>query len=270
MSEEQHSPRDIFSDLSGPTLSDPDPTRRAQIQMKNPLPKRFYKEVTVSQTEAGYQVLLDGRPVKTPAKSVLALPTQAAAELVAAEWQAQETEINPVRMPKTRLANTAIDGIARELDAVLADIVNFAGTDLLCYRAESPSSLVAHQAMLWDPVLFWAADSIGARFILVEGVMHQTQPAEAVSAFAAALSDFATPLELAALHTVTTLTGSALLTLAFARGQITAEQAWTAAHADEDWNIEQWGTDAEAQARRTARWTEMQAASDMFYAVRAS
>lgn len=256
--------RDIFSDLSAPPLSDEDPVRRAQIQMKQPLPKRYYKEVVVGETEEGFAVLLDGRPVKTPGKRLLAVPTRAAAELLAKEWRDQQTEINPARMPVTRLVNTAIDGIAAEIDAVFEDIVKFAGTDLLCYRADSPQSLVDMQASHWDPVLFWAADAFGARFILAEGIMHRKQPETAISAFADALASHRSALKLAALHTITTLTGSALIALAFAQGRLTAEQAWQAAHVDEDWNILQWGADAEAEARRKARWVEMNAAAQLF------
>jgi chaperone required for assembly of F1-ATPase len=264
MSEEEKSMRDIFSDLAAPVLSDEDPTRRAQIQMKRPLPKRFYKDVSVEQTDDGYQILLDGRPVKTPLKSALVLPTAAAAEIVAEEWRAQGEEINPGKMPATRLANTAIDGIAREIEAVAEDIVSFAATDLLCYRAEYPERLTELQAQHWDPVLFWAADALEARFILAAGVMHQEQPEEALAAYRRALSDHHAPLSLAALHTITTLTGSALLALAFAKGRIDAEAAWAAAHVDEDFNIEQWGSDAEAEARRRARWIDMKTAADLF------
>lgn len=256
--------RDIFSDLSAPPLSDADPVRRAQIQMKQPLPKRFYKEVFVGEAEDGFSILLDGRPIKTPAKRTLAVPSRAAAELLATEWRNQAEEINPVKMPVTRLVNTALDGIAAELDAVFDDIVKFAGTDLLCYRADNPQSLIDMQATHWDPVIYWAADAFGARFILAEGIIHREQPEAAISAFAGALERHRSALKLASLHTVTTLTGSALIALAFAEGRLTAEQAWQAAHVDEDWNILQWGTDAEAEARRHARWKEMKAATELF------
>ncbi len=134
--------------------------------------------------------------------------------------------------------------------AVFDDILRFVGSDLLCYRADSPKELVARQNEHWNPIIDWAARTLGARFILVEGVIHQEQPAEAVSAFAEGLRGFATPLGLACLHTVTSLTGSALLALALAMGRLSAEQAWAAAHVDEDWQIEQWGTDEEAFRRR--------------------
>jgi chaperone required for assembly of F1-ATPase len=256
--------RDIFSDLSTPPLTDDDPVRRAQIQMRQPLPKRFYKQAAVGETEDGFAILLDGRPVKTPGKHPLAVPTRAAADLLAREWQDQETEINPANMPATRLVNTAIDGIANEMDAVFADIVKFAGTDLLCYRADNPQSLVDMQASHWDPVLYWAADVLGARFILAEGIIHREQPEAAIRAYSAALENHRSALKLAALHTITTLTGSALIALAFAEGRLTAEEAWQAAHVDEDWNILQWGADAEAEARRRARWAEMRAAAQLF------
>ena len=258
--------RDFLNDIHE-HLSDPDPVRRAQIQMKAPLPKRFYKEVAVGEDAGRFTITLDGRTVKTPAKRPLSLPTRAAADLVAAEWREQAEVIDPARMPVTRLANSALDGVANELDAVLADIVKYAGTDLLCYRAGSPQSLVEAQAAKWDPVLYWAADALGARFILAEGVIHREQPAAAIAAFAGALGKYREPLAVAALHTITTLTGSALLALAVAEGRFSAEEAWTAAHADEDWNIEQWGSDAEAEARRAHRWRDMKASTDLLDAL---
>jgi chaperone required for assembly of F1-ATPase len=248
-------------------LSDPDPVRRAQIQMKNPLPKRFYKDVGVGEGAGRFTIELDGRPVKTPAKTLLSLPTRAAAELVAREWQDQAEVIDPGKMPITRLVNSGLDGVANELDAVRDDIVKYAGTDLLCYRADAPQSLVDAQAGKWDPVLYWAADTFGARFILAQGIIHQEQPASAIEAFATALAKYHDPLAVGALHTITSLTGSALLALALAEGRLSAEEVWTAAHADEDWNIEQWGSDAEAEARRYHRWQDMKASSDLFNAV---
>jgi chaperone required for assembly of F1-ATPase len=248
-------------------LSDPDPVRRAQIQMKNPLPKRFYKDVGIGADAGRFTIELDGRPVKTPAKKLLAVPNCAAAELVAREWRDQAEVIDPGRMPITRLVNSSLDGVANELDAVLADIVKYAGTDLLCYRADAPQSLVDAQAAKWDPVLYWAADTLGARFILAEGIIHREQPASAIEAYARALGKYRDPLAVGALHTITSLTGSALLALARAEGYLTAEEVWTAAHADEDWNIEQWGSDAEAEARRAHRWQDMKASSTLFDAV---
>ncbi|MDK1376090.1 MULTISPECIES: ATP12 family chaperone protein [unclassified Sinorhizobium] len=252
---------DIRDELSG-ALSHEDPVRRAQIQMQKPLAKRFYKEVSIDTADDGGQtVLLDGRRVRTPAKHPLAVPTRKLADLLAAEWDAQSEVIDPAAMPITRIVNTAIDGVALDHRAVFEDILRFAGSDLLCYRADSPEGLVARQNELWNPILDWAAQSLGARFILIEGVIHQEQPREAISAYAEGLRAFATPLGLTCLHTLTTLTGSALLALAFAMGRLTAEEAWSAAHVDEDWQIEHWGTDEEAFQRRENRRQEMQAAA---------
>lgn len=260
-----------IADHANDLLSDPDPVRRAQIQMKRPLPKRFYAAVSVGEDEEGkFTVLLDGKTVKTPARHALGVPTRALADLIAAEWQAQETEIDPARMPVTRLVNTALDAVSTDATAVRDDIVRFSGSDLLCYRADTPEALVARQTQAWDPVLEWAAETFGARFILVEGIMHQTQPSAAITAFAEAMARHDSALALACLHTITTLTGSALLTLAFAEGRLDTDEAWRLAHVDEDWTIEHWGEDAEASARRALRLTEMRAAASVFHALKAS
>jgi chaperone required for assembly of F1-ATPase len=258
--------RDMFPDPSQ-VLSHPDPTRRAQIQMHKPLPKRFYTEVSVSEGEGGHAIHLDGRPVKTPAKNRLAVPTARLAELLRDEWACQVEVINPGTMPVTRLVNTAIDGIAADPQAVFEDILRFSSSDMLCYRADAPENLVARQSEQWDPVLDWAADALGARFTLIEGIMPREQPREAVAAFGGALRRHDTPIALAALHTMTTLTGSAILALAFAEGRLAAEEAWRLAHLDEDWTIEHWGTDAEAEHRRAKRFEEMQAAAVTFLAL---
>ena len=165
-------------------------------------------------------------------------------------------------MPLTRLANSAIDGVRGREAEVQADIVKYAGSDLLCYRATEPEELVRRQAELWDPVLAWGREALGAHLQVAKGVMPVTQPEAAQQAVARAL-DGQDAFALAALHVMTTLMGSALLALAHARGRLTAEQAWAAAHVDEDWQIGTWGEDAEAVARRRRRWSEMQAASRM-------
>ena len=260
--------RDILSDLSD-AMSDPDPVRRAQIQMKRPLPKRFYKDVSIGRTDDGHTVLLDGRAVRTPAKRPLAVASAALADRLKDEWNAQVEVIDPARMPVTRLVNTALDGVADNREAVVDEIVRFAGTDMICYRADSPERLVERQHEGWDPVLAWAADALGARFILAEGVIHQEQPQPAIAAFVVALEKFVSPLEIACLHTVTTLTGSAMLALAFAHGRLDAEAVWKLAHIDEDWQIEHWGTDEEAFRRRELRWQELEVAASVFNALKA-
>lgn len=259
--------RDLLNDLSE-GLSHPDPVRRAQIQMKRPLPKRFYSDVTVREDEGGYLIELDGKTVRTPARQAFAVPTRALALLAAGEWEQQAEVVDPATMPVTRLVNTALDGVASDPQVVFEDILRFSSSDLICYRAEGPERLVERQSARWDPVIDWAADALGARFILIEGVMHQEQPREATAAFAVTLRKYDTPLDLASLHTITTLTGSAILALAFAEGYLSADAVWSLAHLDEDWTIEHWGSDAEAERRRAARFEEFRAAVDVFSALR--
>jgi chaperone required for assembly of F1-ATPase len=194
------------------------------------------------------------------------LPNRASALLVADEYAAQREEIDPGTMPVTRLVNTAIDGVASEPDAVLEDILRFASSDMLCYRADSPQKLIDRQNEAWDPVLDWVASALQSRFALAEGVIHVKQSPAAIQALrvhlANRLGDAAAvrALRLAALHLITSLTGSALLALAVEAGRIDPEQAWLAAHVDEDWQIEHWGQDAEALARRNARRRDFGAA----------
>lgn len=247
---------------------EPDPMDAARDAMRAPLPKRFYKQVAVAALEDGrHGIELDGRPVRTPAGNLLALPTEPAAQLVAAEFDAQESQIDPADMPVTRLVNTAIDGVSAELQAVHEDVLRFAASDLLCYRAGSPAALAERQTALWDPYLDWLRADLGANLVLAEGVMHVEQPREAIAAISAGLRAFDEPLRLACIHVFTTLTGSAVLALAVAKGQGDAEAAWAAAHVDEAWNEQQWGEDAEAAARRAARKREMLAAEALFRAL---
>ena len=182
------------------------------------------------------------------------------AEALAAEWQGQGERIDPATMPLTRIANSAIDRVAGEMAPVRAEIVKYAGSDLVCYRGEGPASLVAAQEAAWDPVLAWAREALGARFVLAEGIIAVEQPAESLAAVDTALAGL-DPLRLAAVHVVTTLTGSALIALAVLNGALGPEEAWAAAHVDEDWQMEQWGRDEMALARRAARWRDMQAAA---------
>jgi chaperone required for assembly of F1-ATPase len=224
-----------------------------------PPQKRFYKAVGVTDEGGGFGIALDGRAVRTPAKAPLLVPSRALAEAIAGEWEAQGEHIVPASMVLTKLANTAIDRIAGREQAVVADIVAFAGCDLLCYRADAPERLAARQAGAWDPVLIWAARRLGSRFVCVTGVVHHPQPKPALEALARELEPHS-PFRLAALHTITTLTGSAILALAIVDGAIPAGEAWNAAHVDEDWQIEQWGPDDEAESRRAARRAEFDCA----------
>src|SRR5262245_39236086 len=261
--------RDVLNDLeAGKQLSDPDPLRRAQSQMRAPLPKRFYSDVSVAALADGFAINLDGKPVRTPAKAVLLLPTEQAAELVAIEFAAQKGHIDPMSMPVTRLVNTAIDGVAQDTQAVLEDILRFSSSDLLCYRAQGPERLVERQADAWDPVIDWARSALSARFVLAEGVIHIEQPREAIAEIGIHLKMRDDPLRLAAIHLMTSLTGSSLLALAVESGELDPEAAWKAAHVDEDWNVEHWGADFEAAQRRKFRKTDMMAAANLLNALK--
>jgi chaperone required for assembly of F1-ATPase len=260
--------RDMLNDLDAQKyLSDPDPIRRAQSQMKTQLPKRFYKNVAVTAADNGFVVHLDGKPVRTPGRNVLILPTEQAAGLVAEEFAAQEGKIDPSTMPVYRLVNTAIDGVATDPAAVCDDIAKFASSDLLCYRADAPTALIERQARAWDPVLDWARRELGAHLVLAQGVVHVEQPMRAMEAIGTHLALRKDPLRLAAMHLMTTLTGSALLALAVEAGAIDTEAAWAAAHVDEDWQAEQWGQDSEAMARRAYRKRDMMAAAQLLEAI---
>jgi chaperone required for assembly of F1-ATPase len=238
-----------------------DPMRAAQANMRPAPVKRFYKAVEVGEADGRHALLLDGRRARTPGRNPLAAQSRALMLEVAAEWERQRDTIDPTEMPLTRLFNSAIDGVAHTMAETRADILSYAGSDLLCYRAEEPETLAARQAQAFDPVLRWTAESLGARFNVTAGVMHVAQPHAALAAVRAALDAYNDPVALAGLSVMTTLTGSALLALAVARGFLSAEVAWRAAHVDEDFQGERWGEDVEAMARRQARWREFEAAA---------
>ena len=249
--------RSVLDELAGGD----GPMQRAQRGLRSPLPKRFYREASIGESPDGFAVLLDGKPVKTPAKRLLAFPSRALAEAVAAEWAGQGETIDPAAMPLTKLANVALDRVADEPEAVADEIAKYAGTDLVCYRAGDPVGLAAAQKAAWDPFLEWARNELGARFVGTEGVQHVAQSPEALAAVRAELAKFTSPLGLAALASATALSGSALIALALACGRLSADAAWTAAHVDEDWNIARWGADTEATERRAARRAEFDAAA---------
>ncbi len=242
-----------------------DPVKAARDPAR-PLPKRFYKAATVGVVDDGFEVLLDGRPVNTPARRRVRVPAPAIAEALAAEWATQGEIIDPATMPLTRLVNTAIDGVADQMTAVEAELVQYAASDLVCYRAGEPEGLVAAQSAAWDPVVAFARDRLGARLALAEGVMFVAQSEAALAALALATRSRvgdgpAAAFRLAALYELTTLTGSLALALAVASGEMTVDAAWAAAHVDEDFQMRTWGADAEALARRERRFTDMRAAA---------
>ncbi|MEI8145359.1 MAG: ATP12 family protein [Alphaproteobacteria bacterium] len=253
--------RSLFEDWY-PAGIDPasyDPVATARLAMKPQLPKRFYEKASFDQSETGFRLLLDGRPAKTPARATLAVPSAELGTALAAEWNAQTTHINPAEMPLTRLANAILDGVVDKAEAVADEIVRYAGSDLLCYRADTPQSLVARQAAAWDPVLAWARTKTGATFILTEGVVFVAQPDDLLGKIRPHVPQ--DPWRLGATSVVTTLTGSAVLGLALAHRAFDREAVWQAAHVDEDFQTDMWGFDVEAAERRAARRRDYDAAA---------
>jgi chaperone required for assembly of F1-ATPase len=235
-----------------------DPTMSARRHARPALRQRFYQQAGTASGPEGHAVRLDDKPVYTPARRPLAVPSLPLAQALAAEWEAQRDKIDPATMPLTRLANSIIDGVADAPGPVKAEIEKYLASDLLFYRANGPQRLCDRQAQLWDPILLSAKNTLGADFKTGTGVVHVAQPAAALEAASAAIPD--DPWQLGALHVITTLTGSALIALAVLRGELSADEAWLAAHVDEDWNMEQWGRDELALERRAFRRAEMQAA----------
>jgi chaperone required for assembly of F1-ATPase len=255
--------RELFDEVAGKSPLDPREAVRRTTRV--PHRKRFYASAGVGEANGGFSITLDGKPIKTPSGRQVIAPARSIADAIAAEWNAQGETIDPLTMPLTRLANSVIEGVADKVDAVADDMAKYLGSDLLFYRAGHPEALVAREAAHWDPILFWAADTLGAHFILAEGVVHVRQPDSAVAAARAALP--ADAWSIAALHVVTTVTGSALLALALLHGVLDQDQIWAAAHVDEDWNIEKWGVDEEVAARRAARLVDFTAAAAILKAL---
>lgn len=221
--------------------------------------KRFWKEAQVTETEKGYSVELDGRPVRTPLKSHLSLPSRAMAEAVALEWGAQDGEIKPVTMPVTRAANAAIDKVTVQHGEVADMIAAYGDSDLLCYRAASPQELVSRQAEAWDPLLDWADDTFGARLIPVEGVMHAPQNRQALERLAAPVHAM-DPFRLTAFHDLVGISGSLVLGLAAIHEVKDIQTLWRLSRIDETWQEEQWGVDEEARAQAAMKESDFYAA----------
>jgi chaperone required for assembly of F1-ATPase len=209
--------------------------------------KRFWSEVSVEAGVGGFAIRLDRRPLRTPAKVPCLLPTRALAEAVAAEWAAVEGEVDPAAMPLTRAANSAIDRVVPEREAVAAIIAAFGEADLICYRAPHPVGLARRQGEGWDPLLAWAGEALGAPLVSVEGVVHVAQAPDSLARLGAAVQAHG-PWELTALHYLFSISGSLVIGLAVSRGRLDAEAAWSLSRIDEDWQIEEWGEDDEAAA----------------------
>lgn len=223
--------------------------------------KRFYKAATVRASGDEFEILLDERPVKTPARASLAVPSEKLAQAITAEWNEQGEEIDPRSMPFTGLANAAIDRVAPDYDASARSLALFGESDLLCYRAEAPGALVARQAEIWDPLLAWARRRFDVDFEIVHGIMHRPQPEMTVKLLGQAVASL-TPMELAAMSPLVTIGGSLVIALALAEDAVDLDTAWAAASLDEAWQFEQWGEDAEAAKVLEARRWEFAAGYD--------
>lgn len=221
--------------------------------------RRFYKQVETRANAEGHEILLDGRPVRTPAKAPLRLPTVQLAAAIVGEWEAQSEKIDPRSMPLTGLANAAIDRVAPEQEAFVRALAAYGESDLLCYRADTPDGLVARQAQHWDPLLAWARRRFDVDFEVVRGLMHRPQPDTTLERLRKAVEARDT-FALAGLSPLITITGSLIIALALAEGAIDLDTAWAAATVDEAWQIEQWGEDKEEAQRLETRRREFAAA----------
>lgn len=222
-------------------------------------PKRFWNEASVAETPGGLTVHLDGRPIMTPSRRALILPSRALAQAVAEEWAQQEDLIRPATMPMTRYANTALDRVAPEFEAVADIVTAYAETDLLCYRAHGPEELVRRQAEAWDPVLDWGMRRYGVGLVCTQGIVPVDQTAEARVCLGQHVRSFS-HWRLTALHEIVSLTGSLIIGLAVAAGERSAEEAWALSRVDEEWQIARWGRDAEADAAAERRRGELEEA----------
>lgn len=225
--------------------------------------KRFWKSASVVAIDQGFGVQLDGRPVKTPSKKMLIVPTQAMAQAVAAEWDAQTGLIRPDLMPMTRYANSAIEKVAPQFHAVADHLATYGETDLLCYRATSPQELIDRQAAAWDAWLEWSAQEFRAPLTATSGVMYIPQPAPSLANLRAQMNAM-TAYHLSAFHDLVAVSGSLILALALAKGRINADQAYVLSRIDEQWQIEQWGQDEEASALDASKRRAMQEAWAFF------
>ncbi len=210
-------------------------------------PKRFWTTALAEPCDDGFTVRLDARPVKTPAKQPLVVPSLALAQAIAAEWDAQHGLVKPETMPFTRAANSALDKVAPQFAEVTALLSAYGATDLLCYRATDPAELIARQNAAWDPVLHWSATQLDAPLIATAGVMHIAQPATSTARLHA-LTAALTPFQIAAFHDLVMLSGSLVLAFAVTRDQLSPAAAWSLSRIDEDWQAQLWGIDEDAAA----------------------
>ncbi|UTW56988.1 hypothetical protein KFE96_08905 [Kordiimonas sp. SCSIO 12603] len=220
--------------------------------------KVFYKEVTVEAVDGGFGVALDGRIIKTPGKDTLVMLTSVLAEAVAEEWRAQSDEVDASTMPITKLANTALDRVAKRMDDVAAEIANFGGTDLLCYRADEPEELIKRQNEIWNPYLEWAKDVLHADLKTTDGIMPVAQDEAALNQLTVQVIA-CDPFELTALHEFTNGFGSLVLALAYMQGHKPFDELWAASLLDLTYQEEQWGLDYEVEDKRKEKLADLEA-----------
>lgn len=228
--------------------------------------KRFWTDAAVTQVEGGYTVTLDGRSLKTPAKSALIVPTAALAELIAAEWRVQAEVIDPETMPVTRAANSAIDKVRGQKSEVTEIIAAYGDSDLICYRADSPDALVAREAAAWDPLIDWCAHRHALRPEIRTGVIHSPQPAALLDSFQAEIEGMSS-FELTAFHDLVAMSGSLIIGLALIDRFAPPEALWDVSRVDEDWQIEQWGVDEEAEKLTAGRKIAFLQAARFYFAL---
>lgn len=226
-------------------------------------PKRFWSTVTVEAGPEGFSIRLDGRPVRTPAKRTLALPTQAIARHVAAEWEAQEERVDPATMSWTRSANAAIDKVATQRREVMDHLAGYANTDLLSYRAAEPAELVLRQQKSWDPLLDWLECRHDVRFEVTRGVMPVQQDAACVSRLVRSMEPMSS-FQLTGFHDLVTLSGSFVIALAAAERAFPVQDLWSASRLDESWQVEQWGEDVEAAEEAVRKMQAFRHAAELF------
>ncbi len=226
--------------------------------------RRFWKAAGVRPEGEGWTVYLDERPLRTPGKQALILPTKALAEALAVEWDAQEDVINPETMPLTRAANSAIEKVGPQFEAVADMLGEYGGTDLLCYRAEGPAELVARQAAGWDPLIDWSRAHLDAPLIVTQGVIPVAQDDAALARLRARLAALDV-FGLTAIHDLVTLPGSLVLGLAVIDGRLSAAEAHDLARIDEDYQSAQWGRDEDADEAAAARLVAMQVAERLWH-----
>lgn len=222
--------------------------------------KRFWKEAAVVAEKTGWSVALDGKPVRTPARKALLVPTEPLAKAIAEEWNKAGETMDARQMPLTGLANAAIDRVAPDSAAFAAGLARYGEGDLACYRAEGPSGLVDRQKASWDQLLAWARRRFDVDFMTTSGILHVPQPDATVRRLAHAVATL-DPFRLAGLSPLVTLGGSLLAALAVLEGAMRAERAWGAVTIDERWQLEQWGSDAEAEAALEARRRDFMSAA---------